>query len=566
MDYRPSPGSIPLPLSNPLSPVAVPLEEVNTKPQTLIGVLPSNVKDFQDLRGLDLELLRQAIEDDASSAGARSIAGDERGQEAEVNVPQQTQEAPIPSSTVPTGDSLFNALRSPSLEPVCVASTSSQSAEQPTPNNITVPVTESSGELSRLMARYPMMITVPGSAPHKPPVRAMSHESFMSAVQRGRSTDTGHELQASQIQLDDRSREPRRALSSSAQVALPSSGSRYSDVEASSEIPATYLKNTTSAANSSPFTPSHGFSPESYQVSHAENRPQQVKSPQQAAASSSRSGFDQPPGYLDGSMGQFPPQHGHPEVLLVSRQSSPPQNGKLSMSLAAAPSSSYSSISLYDELKFSEARNEREREALERELAQARREADELERQCEELGEMMRSLGLEPPAMPEIHMAFRPGASVASSEPRAWRSPLPEVPTSSPRRRRETQPQTRTVSYHKMNGEHLRPAPEESPNRHDVRSQEALEHAARTLSIPISVLSGAVSQTSPSPNPYDPQSLDDVVRAMDFLRSADSLIWKGRRDRGRMAGRAGDSVYAEENVQALKERLDMWERAVRSQR
>ncbi|KZT59333.1 hypothetical protein CALCODRAFT_194526 [Calocera cornea HHB12733] len=131
MHYRPSPASIPLPLSNPLSP-AVPFHEVDARPQTLIDLLPSNVRDLQDLGRVDLELLRRAMDDDGnSSVAGRSVADDDEEQDvAEGVAPQQTQEVPIASSTVPTADSLYQALRSPSPEAMLGPSTSTPPAEQ----------------------------------------------------------------------------------------------------------------------------------------------------------------------------------------------------------------------------------------------------------------------------------------------------------------------------------------------------------------------------------------------------------------------------------------------------
>jgi len=137
MEYRSSPASIPLPLSNPLSP-ALPVQDVDARPQTLIDLLPSNVRDLQDFGRLDLEVLRRAMDDDgASSATGRSVAEDDEEQSVTEDAPaEQTQEVPIASSTVPTGDSLFQALRSPSPEPLPVASTSARPLDQQNLNNL----------------------------------------------------------------------------------------------------------------------------------------------------------------------------------------------------------------------------------------------------------------------------------------------------------------------------------------------------------------------------------------------------------------------------------------------
>ncbi|KZT59334.1 hypothetical protein CALCODRAFT_194461 [Calocera cornea HHB12733] len=179
---------------------------------------------------------------------------------------------------------------------------------------------------------------------------------------------------------------------------------------------------------------------------------------------------------------------------------------------------------------------------------------------------MMYSLGMQPvPFSPAEGSYISPELARSRSPKEQSRSPRIPRQVPSPVQR-DPAPQMRTVSYHKMNGEHRKPERREEHQHQDVALREALERAAQTLSLPIAALDGATSAPARSPNPYEPRSLDDVVRAMDFLRSADSLIWKGRRETGRMSGRAGDSVFAEENVQALRERLGMWERVVRSKR
>ncbi|KAG8977462.1 hypothetical protein FRB90_008792, partial [Tulasnella sp. 427] len=63
----------------------------------------------------------------------------------------------------------------------------------------------------------------------------------------------------------------------------------------------------------------------------------------------------------------------------------------------------------------------------------------------------------------------------------------------------------------------------------------------------------------PPPTTAEPQprSLDDVLRALDFVRSVDQLVWRGHRS-------AGGGVFGEKSVQASMDRIELWERAVRN--
>jgi hypothetical protein len=61
-----------------------------------------------------------------------------------------------------------------------------------------------------------------------------------------------------------------------------------------------------------------------------------------------------------------------------------------------------------------------------------------------------------------------------------------------------------------------------------------------------------------------PNNLNDIVRAMDFVRRLDLLVWKrsGRTSRGE--GTPEANLFSEENVKALEDRIQLWERAVRN--
>ncbi|KZO96808.1 hypothetical protein CALVIDRAFT_597952 [Calocera viscosa TUFC12733] len=324
-------------------------------------------------------------DDGASSVTGRSVAEDDEDIAA-----QQSQEVPIASSTVPTGDSLYQALRSPSPETVPVASTSAQPAEQQDLITLADPITESSGELTRLMARYPMIITGPGSAPHKV-VRTMSHESFMSNLHRASISPSEVLRQESEMASSSGGKGKSVARSGSDQAGLPSSTSKYSDEgnPAPAEFSEESVRKGGSTSIASIASTQRKLSPPSRTPTET---PSLVASPSDSTASPSR------PRRPDDSGWNFAePALSTPERL--SRDSTvSPRNAKLSVSLAPVPSTSYSSVStsLYAELQAAEVRNEREREALEREMKQARMEADDLERQCEELSQMLQSLGLQP--------------------------------------------------------------------------------------------------------------------------------------------------------------------------
>lgn len=55
--------------------------------------------------------------------------------------------------------------------------------------------------------------------------------------------------------------------------------------------------------------------------------------------------------------------------------------------------------------------------------------------------------------------------------------------------------------------------------------------------------------------------LHDILRAKELTIFVDELVWR----RSRM-GAEFDNRFCEENIQSLKERLELWERAVRTRR
>ncbi|KIO27002.1 hypothetical protein M407DRAFT_23695 [Tulasnella calospora MUT 4182] len=57
-----------------------------------------------------------------------------------------------------------------------------------------------------------------------------------------------------------------------------------------------------------------------------------------------------------------------------------------------------------------------------------------------------------------------------------------------------------------------------------------------------------------------PQSLEDVLRALEFVRSMDHLVWRGHRSQQQREG----GVFGEKSVDSLKDRIQLWERAMRN--
>lgn len=68
----------------------------------------------------------------------------------------------------------------------------------------------------------------------------------------------------------------------------------------------------------------------------------------------------------------------------------------------------------------------------------------------------------------------------------------------------------------------------------------------------------AAPTPTPAPRPQ-PKSISDIHRALDFVRTADNLVWKGR---GPMDDEGG--MFGEKNTQTLLDRIALWERAVRN--
>lgn len=58
-----------------------------------------------------------------------------------------------------------------------------------------------------------------------------------------------------------------------------------------------------------------------------------------------------------------------------------------------------------------------------------------------------------------------------------------------------------------------------------------------------------------------PSSIDDVRRALDMVTFVDELVWKRSR-----FGTKYENHYCEENVEALRQRIELWERVVRTRR
>lgn len=74
--------------------------------------------------------------------------------------------------------------------------------------------------------------------------------------------------------------------------------------------------------------------------------------------------------------------------------------------------------------------------------------------------------------------------------------------------------------------------------------------------------SSSSTNSAPSERPTQtqtqPQSLEDVLRALDFVRSMDQLVWRGHRP-----PREG-GLFGEKSVDSLQDRIQLWERAMRN--
>lgn len=56
-------------------------------------------------------------------------------------------------------------------------------------------------------------------------------------------------------------------------------------------------------------------------------------------------------------------------------------------------------------------------------------------------------------------------------------------------------------------------------------------------------------------------SLEEIHRALDMVPFLDELVW-----RRSCVGAIYDNPYSEENIQALRDRIELWEKTVRTRR
>ncbi|KAG8949935.1 hypothetical protein FRC03_000212 [Tulasnella sp. 419] len=211
----------------------------------------------------------------------------------------------------------------------------------------------------------------------------------------------------------------------------------------------------------------------------------------------------------------------------------------------------------------------RQTDALNEALILARRETAELQQRCEELKALAEELRI---PQDLTNQSVTNSQIATSSNP----APNPHAQSQIQRNPNADPAFDQSRATHSPSSSTERGAESPPMDVMELMDEYELRENFRALltalSLPFNVpeLHQTVSLMSslpqlPSKTRASPKSVSDIIRALEFVRFVDELVWK--RSNPQYAHRAPSDnlgIFSEANIRGLEDRVELWERAVRS--